>query len=317
MIKRPLVSIIIPTHNRGYCLRESIGSVLRQGYQNFELILVDDHSTDNTPELVKNFPGLNYIRLPARYGVSKARNTGIKNAQGKYICFLDSDDLWMDQKLGLQVDWMESYPDRQVSYTDEIWIRHGVRVNPMKKHRKYSGNIFKYCLPLCIVSPSSVMLRSSIFEEVGDFDETLPACEDYDLWLRIASRYPIHFMKEKLIVKRGGHPDQLSRKYWGMDRFRVFALQKLIQNNGLNREYRQLSIKTLAEKCSVLHQGFLKREKTTEAGYYRSLAEFYLERFKDVEAGTKGRRLSELEPEMPPGLAKDFLTRKPEKVEIF
>ncbi|MFQ5443551.1 MAG: glycosyltransferase family 2 protein [Desulfobacterales bacterium] len=317
MNTRPLVSVIIPTYNRGYCLRESIGSVLKQDHQKFELLVVDDYSSDNTPDLMTNIPGLRYFRLPTRSGVSKARNVGIKNVKGKYICFLDSDDLWMDNKLRLQVAWMESNPECQVSYTDEIWIRHGVRVNPMKKHQKYCGDIFNYCLPLCIVSPSSVMLRSSLFEKVGDFDETLPACEDYDLWLRIASVYPIHFINEKLIVKTGGHRDQLSKKYWGMDRFRVFALQKLIKQNHLNAEQRKLSIQTLVEKCSVLHQGFFKRGKTAEAEYYRSLAEIYLKYIEDAEAGANGPSLSELEPDMPPGLAEDFLQRKPEKMGII
>ena len=196
-----MVSVIIPTYNRGYCLSESIDSVLNQEYRQIELIVVDDGSTDETPELMAKYPDLIYLRLEENSGVSHARNLGIERAQGELICFLDSDDLWEKNKLTVQVDWMQAHPDCKICYSDEIWIRNGVRVNQMKKHRKYSGDIYRQCLALCIVSPSSVMLRSSLLQEVGGFDETFPVCEDYDLWLRIAHRYPFQFIDEKLIVK--------------------------------------------------------------------------------------------------------------------
>lgn len=170
---------------------------------------------------------------------------------------------------------MESHPECAASYTDEIWIRHGVRVNPMKKHRKYSGNIFKYCLPLCIVSPSSAIIRASLFADMGMFDETLPVCEDYDLWLRISARFHFHFIDQKLIVKKGGHSDQLSRKYWGMDRFRVYALDKLLQNGTLDNADYRLAVDILIQKCEILVKGFLKRNKTNEARYYQRLVNIY------------------------------------------
>lgn len=271
------VSIIIPTFNRSYCLAESIRSVLEQSFTNFELIVVDDGSTDNTSEVVRQFPAVQRIRLEKNKGVSFARNQGMARAGGKWIAFLDSDDLWKKDKLATQMEWIEDNPDQHAVYTDEIWIRNGVRVNPMDKHRKYSGDIFRHCLPLCIVSPSSVLLRAELLNEVGGFDESMPVCEDYDLWLRIAKRYPFHFIEKKLIVKRGGHEDQLSRKYWGMDRWRVHALEKLLKANGLDEKQRDGVVAMLIEKCGILANGYGKRSKSQDEKYYRNLAARYLD----------------------------------------
>ncbi len=275
---KPIVTIVIPTFNRADFLKESIHSVLSQTFTDFELIVVDDGSTDHTEEVVREFSKVRYVACTENSGVSHARNLGIGMARGRYICFLDSDDLWIKNKLETQILWMESHADCQVCYTDEIWIRKGVRVNPMNKHRKYSGDIFSHCLPLCIVSPSSVLMRSSLFDEVGLFDEDLPVCEDYDLWLRISLKHPVHFIEEKLIVKQGGHEDQLSTKYWGMDRFRVYVLEKLLKESSLNAERQGLVLDTLIQKCGILIQGFSKRGKADEAQYYRALVNHYSRR---------------------------------------
>ncbi len=268
-----LVSVIIPSFNRAYCLPECIRSVLRQS--GFELIVVNDGSTDDTVKVLKSFSDIRVIHLANNQGVSYARNQGIEQAKGSLICFLDSDDLWEIGKLEAQVKWMQDHPECQAVYTDEIWIRNGVRVNPMFKHQKYSGDIFKQCLPLCIVSPSSVMLRKTLLDEVGVFDESMPVCEDYDLWLRIAVRYPFTFLNDKLIIKRGGHKDQLSRKYWGMDRWRIYALEKLLRGDDLNSEQREWVKDMLIEKSTILIKGFEKRGKTEEAGIYRNLLAAY------------------------------------------
>ena len=275
VIEPSKVSVVVPTYNRAYRLEETLRSVVNQTYQDFELIVVDDGSTDDTSKVMQSFPDAQYVSLKKNYGVSRARNIGITCAKGNYICFLDSDDLWDEKKLQVQVQWMEENPDCQVCYTDEVWIRGGVRVNPMNKHRKYSGDIFRYCLPLCIVSPSSAMLRGVIFDDIGNFDESLPVCEDYDLWLRIAMKYTFHFIEKPLIIKQGGHADQLSRKYWGMDRFRVVALKKLLDRNSLEGERLQLTRSALVGKCSVLIHGFAKRGKKEDELYYRALVEKY------------------------------------------
>ncbi len=275
IMSKPLVSVIIPTFNRGYCLEDSLRSVLAQSFADFELIVVDDGSTDDTAVLVGRFPAVKLIRLEKNRGVSFARNRGVVAARGNYIAFLDSDDLWEPRKLAAQIKWMERRPDSQVVYTDEIWIRNGTRVNPANKHRKYSGDVFQYCLPLCIVSPSSVLLRTKMLSNIGGFDESMRVCEDYDLWLRIAQRYPFHCIDEKLITKRGGHDDQLSRKYWGMDRWRVFALEKLLQENQLDDEQRNRVVTMMIEKCEILIHGFGKRGKNREKKYYQNLIAGY------------------------------------------
>ncbi|SVC88226.1 uncharacterized protein METZ01_LOCUS341080 [marine metagenome] len=275
VIDAPKISIIVPTYNRANLLGEALHSIINQTYQGFELIVVDDGSTDDTVETMKLFPRAKLLTLKENSGVSKARNAGLASANGQFICFLDSDDLWDEKKLQVQVRWMENNIDCKICYTDEIWIRNGVRVNPMKKHRKFSGDIFRHCLDLCIVSPSSVMLRKELFDKIGNFDELLPACEDYDLWLRIALKHEFYFIEEPLITKRGGHADQLSRKYWGMDRFRVVALKKLLDQNLLDGEKLKLTRSALVEKCFILIQGFAKRGKKEDEFFYRELVNKY------------------------------------------
>jgi len=245
-------------------VREAIESVLAQSYADRELILVDDGSTDDTQASVAAFlPRLTYV-YQEHQGVSAARNHGAVIARGEYLAFLDSDDLWRKDKLLRQMQFMESHPKALICYTDEIWIRRGVRVNPMKKHRKYSGMIFPHCLPLCIISPSSALFARRLFEEVGKFDETLAVCEDYDLWLRIAARHPVYLVDEPLIVKRGGHDDQLSRSRIGQDRYRIVALEKLLRGDVLSPDQRKRTIHELVRKCSIYGNGCIKRGKIEE-----------------------------------------------------
>ncbi len=272
----PKVSVIIPAYNRLPMLKEAVDSVLAQDFEDVELIVVDDGSTDGTAEEVKRYGGrVKLLQHPVNKGVSAARNKGILQARGKYIAFLDSDDLWVKGKLRIQVTFLEDNPHYPLCYTDEIWIRKGKRVNPMLKHAKYSGWIFEKCLPLCIISPSSVMIKKALFSKVGLFDEALPVCEDYDFWLRISARFPIFFIDHKLIIKRGGHSDQLSQRSWGNDRYRVIALEKLLSEPYIGSEEREMILKEMKKKCSVLYKGFLKRGNAMEAGRYLEIMKRY------------------------------------------
>lgn len=272
----PRVSVIIPTFNRAQFISRAIQSVLKQTFRDFELIIIDDGSTDNTREIIE----LNNYRIRYYFqenkGVSSARNLGIQVANGEYIAFLDSDDSWRKFKLTLQMAFLEQNPDYKICHTNEIWYRNGKHLNQKKKHRKFSGWILEQLLPLCIVSPSSVVIHREVFDKIGLFDETLPVCEDYDLWLRIGVLFPILFLDKPLIIKYGGHADQLSQKYWGIDRFRIQALDKLLQNPALRTEQRPVVIQTFREKCQIVAQGAYKRGKTEEGDFYLNLKEKFL-----------------------------------------
>lgn len=275
------ISVIIPTYNRAFFLKEAIQSVLDQDHfcrehapDGYELLVIDDGSTDQTQAVVDSFPVPILYHYQAHKGVSAARNLGLALSKGDFVAFLDSDDLWKSDKIRLQMSLMSAFPQTMVCYTEEVWIRNGVRVNPKKKHRKHSGWIFDKVLPLCLLSLSSVLFRKTVFDEVGGFDEELPACEDYDLGLRVAHRYSIHLITKPLIIKRGGHPDQLSRTYWGMDRFRVKALENALMMD-LSPEQEERVKQELVRKSQILLAGFRKRNRTAEVERYSRLIDKY------------------------------------------
>jgi len=275
-----MLSVIIPTYNRSLFLKEAIQSVIEQEFFlthpdfSYEIVVVDDGSTDNTKPVVTSFGKRVKYHYQDHRGVSAARNLGLALAQGDNIAFLDSDDLWKKEKISVQMSFMKAFPKAKVCYTDEIWIRKEVFVNPKKKHQKYSGWIFDKVLSLCLISLSSALFRREVFENIGKFDENLPACEDYDFGLRLAHRYPVYFLPKPLIVKRGGHPDQLSRKYWGMDRFRIQALEKALLLD-LSADQERLVRQEIIKKCRILAEGFKKRKKESEARNYLFLIEKY------------------------------------------
>jgi glycosyltransferase involved in cell wall biosynthesis len=274
-LDKPLVTVIIPTYNRGWIVEEAIDSVLNQDFSDFELIVVDDGSDDNTREILGAYANAITVLNQPNRGVSAARNRGIAEASGRLIAFLDSDDLWLPGKLATQVKFSEENADAMINQTQEIWLRNGIRVNPKKRHHKFSGMIFERSLALCLVSPSAVMIRKSLFDTVGLFDERLPACEDYDLWLRISCRYPVHLIDFPLIIKRGGHDDQLS-KAAGLDKYRIQSLIKIIDSNLLTAQQYKAAVIILREKSEVYASGCRKRGRQEEAEYVSALAEKYL-----------------------------------------
>jgi glycosyltransferase involved in cell wall biosynthesis len=268
------VSVIIPTRNRSVLLRRALASVTAQTMQPAEIIVVDDGSMDGTSRwLPDEFQSVRYVQQPHR-GVSAARNRGVEEAGGEWIAFLDSDDEWLPAKLERQLAALHAHPEHALCHTDEIWIRRGRRVNPKDRHAKTGGFIFQRCLPLCVISPSSVMLRRSFLENVGGFDETLPVCEDYDLWLRICSRHPVLYLDEPLVIKHGGHSDQLSRRHWGMDRYRIRALQKIVDSGSLSTQDGEAALRTLVGKIEIYLTGARKRGKPDVETYEALLAHY-------------------------------------------
>lgn len=273
LLRLESVSVVIPTYNRADLLVEAVESVLAQSLRPLEIIVVDDGSTDCTAQAMAPYrKDIEYVRTVHR-GVSHARNLGWRMASGSWVAFLDSDDLWLPRKLERQVEVLQGSAETPLCYTDEIWVRNHRRVNPCKHHAKHSGWIFPMCLPRCIISPSSAMIRREVLQQLGGFDESLAVCEDYELWLRLTARYPVLFLEEKLILKRGGHPDQLSKMFWGMDRFRIWALAKLLRDTALSPSYREAALKELSRKCAIYAQGARKRGRDAEAKRYERIGE--------------------------------------------
>ena len=268
------ISVVIPTHNRKHALPRALDSVLAQSYQPFEIIVIDDGSTDGTFDWIKSkYPSIKLLKSykPSKplkgyspKGVSVARNLGIKQAKGDWIAILDSDDEWIPDKLIKQVQLLNKNEGSVFCHTNEIWIRNGIRVNQHKKHQKYGGYIFKECLDICRISPSSALIHKSIFEDIGLFDESLKVCEDYDLWLRITSNYAVLFQDEFLIKKYGGHDDQLSRTPEGIEQYRIKSLEKIISSDLLAKYRFQAAKEMLVTKLQIFSNGLEKRQKIDE-----------------------------------------------------
>ena len=257
------ISVIIPTHNRILFLKRSIDSVLAQILQPYEIIIVDDGSSDGTSAMIKkNYPNLKLIYQENK-GVSAARNTGVKASSGDWVCFLDSDDEWKKNKLSEQHMALEKNATYSFCHSNEEWIKNGKKINQKKKHKKYGGNIFKQCLDMCRISPSSVMINKNVFKDTGQFNEKLTICEDYELWLRICSHYKVLFIDEPLIIKYGGHEDQLSSSYESIEYYRIKALEYLLLTKMTDSNKKE-AVKMLLFKLNIYLNGLKKRDKKSD-----------------------------------------------------
>ena len=273
-----LVSVIIPTYNRGHLLERAVNSVLQQTFRDFELIVVDDASQDNTGQskfLKDHADKLLYYCLPSNRGVSAARNFGVQKSSGEWIAFLDSDDEWFPEKLEKHLAWHSKHPGYRISQTQEIWVRKGVRVNPPKTHKKILGFQFKENLKRCMITPSSVMIEKKLLDETGGFNEDFPGCEDYDLWLRITGRYPVGLVDEFLLTRYGGHADQLSSTIPVLDRFRIQSMESILQDKALSDEQRGFVRDELFKKAMIVAQGNLKRGNEKGHEQYQNIARRY------------------------------------------
>lgn len=256
-------------------MKRALLSVYSQTSLPAEVAVIDDGSTDGTEAMLRReFPQVSYFCQENR-GVSAARNLGIQQTTGDWLAFLDSDDEWLPEKLAKQKAALSANPEYKVCHTEENWIRNGAQVHVPKKYAKTGGWIFSDCLPLCAMSPSTALIHRSIFTSVGLFDTRLPSCEDYDLWLRITANYPVLLVAQPQINKHGGHEDQLSCAHWGMDRFRISALQKIIDAGQLSEQNRQEAVNMLLKKAGIYLNGVSKRGKTEEADYFRQLIKRY------------------------------------------
>lgn len=254
---RPFFSVIIPTYNRKHFLAISVESVLNQSFADFELIIVDDGSEDGTKEFIKKYrdPRLRYIYQEHK-GVSAARNQGIKESRGKFICFLDSDDRYRQEKLEITYQYIQKFPQYKIFHSEELWYRSGKILPQKKHHKKPEGNVFCNALKICCISISTVAIEKSVFDKVGMFDENMPACEDYDFWLRATAIYSVKLIPKILTIKEGGHPDQQSRKFPAMDKFRIYAIDKLIKTWSLSLDQKKSAWEELRNKIQIFSLSF-------------------------------------------------------------
>ena len=269
------ISVVIPTFNRIKILDRTLDSVINQTIKPYEIIVVDDGSNDQTGNWIKNkFPEINYF-YQKNMGVSTARNTGIDMAKGDWIAFLDSDDEWNKDKLELQSKAIHNNKDLPLSHTNEIWIKNGVRINQKRSHQKFGGQIFNHCLKKCIISPSTVIIRKDIFNEIGLFDTSLPICEDYDLWLRVTARYPVLLLEKELTIKYGGHSDQLSNIDSGIEKYHIISLEKLLLKNFIDPVYKKNAKEVLLQKLDIYRRGLKKRNKVNDITKFDKKIKFW------------------------------------------
>ena len=254
------VSVVIPTYNRVAYLGRAINSVLKQSYPVNEIIVIDNGSTDQTLSFIKKKFNSIRVIIEKKRGVSFARNLGIKNCKYNWIAFLDSDDEWINDKIENQLVLLKNSNFKyQFIHTNEIWIKNGILKNQKKKHLKKGGHIFEDCLDICKISPSSVLIKKELFDRYGLFDYKFKVCEDYELWLRIVSKIKIGYLDKPLIKKYGGHKGQLSNKYWGIDRYRIKALEKILINNNLKKQQKLKVLEYLLKKINIILLGAINR----------------------------------------------------------
>ena len=265
------VTVIIPVYNRQEIVSRAIDSVLDQSCPPDEVIVVNDGSTDSTAHILSKYGDkITVIDLPLNSGASAARNAGVRHSNTAWVSFLDSDDCWSGDKLDKQMAYLRQYPFYEIIQSNEIWIRKGVRVNQCSHHKKPEGWIWEPSLERCLISPSGVLMKKSLFDRYGGFDESLPACEDYDLWLKIARHHPVGLEPSLSVTKYGGHSDQLSQKYPAMDRFRVKSMLGLLKDEA-EGDYREKMVHVLNAKLNILLAGYEKRSKKSDADECRKI----------------------------------------------
>ncbi len=269
MNNKTFFSVVIPTYNRLDFLKVAIESVLGQSLQDYQLIIIDDGSCDKTKELIKNYshPRLEYY-YQKNQGPAAARNLGITKALGEYICFLDSDDRFKADKLEITYNYIRKNPEYKIFHTEEIWYRNGCLLPQKKHHQKPTGYVFKQAVRLCSISISTSAIKKEIFYDIGFFAQNMPACEDYDFWLRATSKYPVYLIPEFLAIKEGGHLKQQSKKYLALDKFRIYALEKILESKNLDEKKYKTAYNELKRKCLIYIKGAKKRKKFNQVKKY-------------------------------------------------
>ncbi|MDB5049099.1 MAG: glycosyl transferase [Fibrobacteres bacterium] len=271
------VTVVIPTFDRASVLPRAVDSVLAQQGADFEVLVADDGSADDTDQVLARYaadPRVRILKLP-HGGVCRARNAAVAASDTPLIAFLDSDDEWLPGKLAAQIGLLEA-SGGEICQTEEIWIRNGTRVNPPAHYVKREGDIFALSLKYCMITPSSVLMTRKLFDRSGGFNPEFPACEDYELWLRITHRHAVGLIPKPMMIRYGGHADQLSTRFPAQDRFRIRGIALLLDGNALGPAHRALAVEALEEKLGIYQAGCEKRGKEEEAAWCRGIRSRYL-----------------------------------------
>ncbi|MDR2104755.1 MAG: glycosyltransferase family 2 protein [Deferribacteraceae bacterium] len=248
-----LVSVVIPVYNRFWEVKDAVESLMRQKRAPaFEIIVVDDASDEPIQRSLEPYaPIIKLIALKENSGVSKARNVGADAAKGRFLAFLDSDDLFLPYKLAHQVDIMQSGAFK-ASHTDEYWFKGDRFINQARKHARYGGEIFSKVLDKCRISPSSFMIEKTFFSSLGGFNESLRTLEDYEFFIRAADRTPIEYIEEKLIIKRALTQNSLSSQIVHIESGRLDILQNILLTVKLKPEHRRAAEIEVERKLKIV-----------------------------------------------------------------
>lgn len=273
----PEVSVIIPLYNRSALLKEALDSVRAQTFSDYEIIVADDGS--DSEELIRSArhceeAGAKLVRLTHFGCPGRSRNRGVEHASGRYLAFLDSDDLWTPDKLEQQLEYMKTHPDCRLVHTREVWNREGQIVSQRKQRHQRSGEIFSDALVKCIIGPSTVMMTRECYLELGGFHDHIEVAEDYEFWLRYTALYPVGYIESPLVIKRAGNWDQLSEKYGQIEIFRIRALKHFLELPGIPEARRSEAVEEYIRKCRIFSNGCLKREKRAESLFWSREADY-------------------------------------------
>lgn len=255
-----LVSIIIPTYNAGQYIREALSSALSQNYQNFEIIVIDDGSTDDTEEIIKKYfikDNIHYIQTKHSGLASMARNTGLKASKGHYIAFLDADDTWTPDKLKLQIELFDEatalvYSDGEIIGQSK---KNGQKYSDLVKF--YKGHVFHKLILKNFIATSSVVVKKSALDELGMFSENpkLRVGEDYDLWLRIAQKYKIKY-SPKILFSYRIHPDSVTKNKTKAYKNISYLYKKWLKKNLSPKEKILFTIALLKNYLKIIYKIF-------------------------------------------------------------
>ena len=265
------IAALIPTFNRPQKTLQAIESVVRQTTPLNEIIVVDDGSNEEHFATLERYcqpfksQGLKLHRTPAK-GVSHARNKGIIEARSEWLAFLDSDDSWAPNKIAIQKKIILNSPKKQWIYSDETWIRNGSEVTKKNHQKKVSSNIFEACLERCFIGASTVLINKTFVEKVGYFNEALPACEDYDLWLRASFLSEPAYVDKELTTRYSGHGDQLSHTVPHLDHWRLESLLQFLDKRRQSLSTGQLEavINQIDFRSQIVLTGLRRKENFSE-----------------------------------------------------